>query len=246
MSAPRPSRGAAGAGSGGGHAGDLLVGGVLGVVLSAACAAFPGALTSDTVSAHLLGYGARGLLAVALLWLPRRLEPHGDLLGTGPGRRLRPALQGAAAYAFLFPLILGAGWLNDELQSPERRHEQQATLDLVEGVADQPLLLAALVAGVVLVIPLVEETVFRGWLQGGLTGVLEQVAAPRAARAVAVLAAGVAFTLVHEPFTWLVIFPVGLVLGVLYAVTRSLWTCVVFHAAHNAVVLSCFLAGWEL
>ena len=94
----------------------------------------------------------------------------------------------------------------------------------------------ALIMGLVLatVVPLFEEVLFRGWVQNGLKGCLLRVLGGRSAAFCSVIGAATLFTLVHPPYTWVVIMSLGLIVGVLYHLTHSLWAVATFHACHNA------------
>jgi membrane protease YdiL (CAAX protease family) len=79
--------------------------------------------------------------------------------------------------------------------------------------------------------PIVEELVYRGLIQGGLS--------PRLGATRALVFAAVWFTLVHlHPVEFPGLFAFALVLGWCYAKTRSLGLAVVAHIAFNAAGLS--------
>jgi membrane protease YdiL (CAAX protease family) len=88
----------------------------------------------------------------------------------------------------------------------------------------------------VLVAPFFEELVFRGFLFQGLArswGVVPGL-----------IVSAALFAIVHgEPWSFIELFEVALVLGALYYLTRSLWTSIAFHAVFNGVSV---LAWWFL
>lgn len=87
-----------------------------------------------------------------------------------------------------------------------------------------------LVALVVFGAPIVEELVYRGMIQGGLS--------PRIGATRALMLAAVWFTLVHlHPVEFPGLFAFALVLGWCYARTRTLGLAVVTHIAFNAAGL---------
>jgi membrane protease YdiL (CAAX protease family) len=91
--------------------------------------------------------------------------------------------------------------------------------------------LAVLVALVVFGAPIIEELVYRGMIQGGLS--------PRVGATRALVLVAVWFTLVHlHPVEFPGLFAFALVLGWCFAKTRTLGLAVVTHIAFNAAGLS--------
>jgi len=109
------------------------------------------------------------------------------------------------------------------------------SLPITEYFRDRPsaLLLAAFA---VLVAPIMEEIVFRGFLFPGLARWLGAVPS--------ILITASAFTLLHGSqlgYSWaplLLIFVVGMVLTVTRAVTKSVATCVIIHMAYNFALMA--------
>lgn len=102
----------------------------------------------------------------------------------------------------------------------------------VQAIADDPHLpLWAVALIVVAVVPLVEEVLFRGVVQGGLVAVI--------GFGPAILVAAFLFGLAHAYASAYIVavIPVGIVLGWLYARTQSLGPPIAAHALNNAVVL---------
>jgi membrane protease YdiL (CAAX protease family) len=81
--------------------------------------------------------------------------------------------------------------------------------------------------------PIAEEIFFRGWLQNTIAGELPQ---PR--RWLAPVLVALAFASVRAPMSFVPIFVLGIVTGVLYARTRSVGPAIAAHAAHVAVSLA--------
>ncbi|KAA3607164.1 MAG: CPBP family intramembrane metalloprotease [Planctomycetota bacterium] len=79
--------------------------------------------------------------------------------------------------------------------------------------------------------PLVEEVLFRGYLQGALSR-----RADFGARR-ALLFSTAAFTLGHDPAVWPPVFGLGLLFGWLYWQGGGLWATVAVHALHNGLAL---------
>jgi membrane protease YdiL (CAAX protease family) len=109
------------------------------------------------------------------------------------------------------------------------------SLPITEYFRDRPsaLLLAAFA---VLVAPIMEEIVFRGFLFPGLARWLGAVPS--------ILITASAFTLLHGSqlgYSWaplLLIFVVGMVLTVTRVVTKSVATCVIIHMAYNFALMA--------
>ena len=78
-----------------------------------------------------------------------------------------------------------------------------------------------------MLVPLVEETLHRGLLQSAL---MHAGALP------AILISASIFTVFHPPSSYGFVFFMGLVLGVQFWVTGSLWTTVTTHATYNGLI----------
>ncbi len=96
-----------------------------------------------------------------------------------------------------------------------------------------PAIVGAFLA-VALTVPLAEELLFRGMLQ--------RLAARRWGDTAGVLLGALLFAILHlEPWYLLGLFGVGLLLGWVWAITRSLTACAVAHGLHNAAALTMML-----
>ena len=88
----------------------------------------------------------------------------------------------------------------------------------------------------VLVTPLSEEILFRGFV---LRGLLQNIGTGPA-----VVATAVVFSALHlDPGTAIPIFFTGLALGWVYVKTRSLWPCIAAHGGQNLIALLVVEAG---
>lgn len=76
-------------------------------------------------------------------------------------------------------------------------------------------------------IPLLEETVHRGFLQSAFV---------RSGAVPAILISAMIFTVFHPPSSYGFVFCMGLVLGVQFWVTGSLWTTMITHATYNGLI----------
>jgi membrane protease YdiL (CAAX protease family) len=89
-----------------------------------------------------------------------------------------------------------------------------------------PFELAVIILGVVIAAPLCEETFFRGLLQSGLH---EKLSAP-----LAIVTAGWVFSFFHlDPIGFLARWELGILFGVLFWRTGSLWPGIFVHLANN-------------
>lgn len=106
---------------------------------------------------------------------------------------------------------------------------------IFEGLA--PWELWAVIGGVTLAAPFCEEYFFRGVLQQGL-------ARRSGAQARALVITSVIFSLFHlDPVGFVGRLELGLLFGLLYLRTGSLWAPIGAHMANNAVSAALFLAG---
>ena len=76
-------------------------------------------------------------------------------------------------------------------------------------------------------VPVIEEVVHRGFVQSALY---------RYGPATAIVGAAAVFTVLHPPGSWGFVFSAGLMLGVQYHITKSLWSSLISHATINALI----------
>ena len=84
----------------------------------------------------------------------------------------------------------------------------------------------------VLLVPPAEEYFFRGWLQPAIAVELTE-----ARRAWVIPLSAAAFALAHLGTYGMPQFVLGLLTGVLFSYTGSIWPGTIAHAAHNAVLI---------
>lgn len=138
--------------------------------------------------------------------------------------------QGIKQYAIILPLIMLAGFVINLIsscygQAPEMQ-------DVVRWVLEEKSLfiLASLIFFGVIVAPIIEEIMFRGFLQPALKNSFG------GRYAIAVTAA--LFAAVHmDMFAFLQIFILGMLLGYLYEKTQTLIASIVVHILHNSLTL---------
>ena len=96
-------------------------------------------------------------------------------------------------------------------------------------------------AGLVWIIwvPVTEEFVHRGVIQGALS---------RKGPYFAIFTSSLLFALVHNPDNFVWVFIVGVVLGLLYWTTRSIWVPIVSHATYDGLIILddlCLQLNWN-
>ncbi|MBI3961428.1 MAG: CPBP family intramembrane metalloprotease [Deinococcus sp.] len=172
--------------------------------------------------------GVTSLVLVYLLLLAHRPRPELLRLALPSGRQMLAAvafgLAALAGQAALGTLLLVL--FPDLARHPEMLGTE--TRDLLAGV---PLVQRVLVAA--LLVPALEELLFRGYLQGRLGG-----------RWRAVLPVSVVFALLHPGLLstpYIFLFSLGL--GYMVEGSSSVWTAVLGHVVNNGVVLAIGAAG---
>jgi membrane protease YdiL (CAAX protease family) len=166
-----------------------------------------------------------------VLWLAL-----GRLLDMPPGEQgeasLLALVQGVAATAPLFPVLF---WISRSRFGPVRRMMKEVNevlVPLLAGLTAADYALIALLAGIG------EEGVFRGIIQGGLSGVMPEPAA--------LLLAAALFGVLHfiTPAYAVLAGLLGLYMGVLYLVTGNLLVPIVVHSLYDFVALL-YLVRWR-
>lgn len=180
-----------------------------------------GSLTRVTAAvAAYVGAGIAALLAVTLPW--RELLP-----AAGWQRKAKlAALRGLGGWAVLVPFVVAAGLLNRRLlpdQSPI-----SPLMTSLSGIHN-PVAIALLLGMIVLLAPIVEETLFRGILHGGLRRHWRMWPAA--------LVSGLLFAAMHmQPGALLPLFALGTGFAILYERSGgSLVAPMTAHAVFNAV-----------
>lgn len=140
-------------------------------------------------------------------------------------------LYGLCQASFWGPLALVCSGIMRQLMPPEAIHPAQSFFVTPHPLADWLLLIYA----VVVLAPVSEELVFRGILQSWLSRRVPPWAA--------IGASALLFGMAHSS-TWpdpIALTLLGVGLGVTYQKSRSLWSCISFHAVFNAFGVA---AGW--
>ena len=164
--------------------------------------------------------------AYAVYLIRSRFNQGPEVIGW-TGRNLwRNVGVGIVGYVCMLPLVVVAGTVSSQIarfvEQPVRPNP--AITILAESGSLWAVLLLAVVAG--LIIPIIEEFLFRGVLYGALRKRL----GPAASIAISALV----FSAFHlNLFFLLPIFVIGAVLAFVFEKTRSLVTCSVIHIIHN-------------
>lgn len=161
--------------------------------------------------------------------LARRKDPRGiGALGWSGDHVLRAATLGAFAYALALPALIGATllwpWLFERLGGTWT--PQQAAVEIPKLMGDE---LALAIFLVCIVQPLLEELLFRSFLQP----LLVQNLGDRGGVALA----AVLFAALHGASAFLPVLVLALVLGMLMLRTQRLIASWFVHALHNGLVL---------
>ncbi len=168
-----------------------------------------------------------GAMVFVRMFLSGRKEALGLKNGSVKNLLLAPVVAYLVVLAIQFALD-GAG-LFDWLQEVTNAPKEQSIVTVLRQSSDVPLIVTiCFSAGVIA--PLVEETVFRGYLYPILkkyTGVW-----------FALISSSLLFGIIHVspvPFIPLAIF--GAVLALLYEYTKTLWAPIIAHAIFNITTL---------
>ena len=178
------------------------------------------------------------LIGVTILYWASRRDPRGVAsLGLRSGGNVRASLFGVAAYVMIGPAIIGASWAWPWLL--ERIGGQFEPQQFALGFAEQAgagLAFAALLA--VVVVPFLEELVFRGFLQPLLI--------QRMSTAQGIAVTSMIFALMHGPSSFLPIFALSLVLGIVKFRTGSLTAAWAVHGVHNGIMVAMLILSGAL
>ncbi len=184
----------------------------------------PGVLTSLYLSEAILAAPA----LLALLFAIRHAPDGLASMGLRSSGNLRAVAAGALAFLVLFPALLGwyftwpviAGWLGQDMPA-------QGVLTDIQGLGGAALVQAVFVA--VVLGPLLEEMVFRGFLQPFLVN--------RLGTAGGLATTAFVFALLHGAHFVAPLFAIGLLLGVIQLRTGRLAAAWAVHGLHNGITL---------
>ncbi len=151
-------------------------------------------------------------------------------LGLSPVNMSHNVRQGVIRYLITLPLIILAGYIVNIVSSyygitPEMQ-------DVVQWVLDEKssLVLACLMFFGIIIAPIIEEILFRGFLLPALKKSL--------GGRYAIIVSAALFAAVHiDVFAFMQIFILGLLLGHLYEKTKTLAASIIVHITHNLLTL---------
>lgn len=205
----------------------LLVAAFVGVV---ALVAAPLAIPGDGVLSELYrSMLVLGSVAGFAAWLARKLQPEGvRAFGFEAGRHARSIATAFCVYACLLPFVVGLERVWPTIMRWIELEPAAATLLERILVLEGAVLFQAVVV-CVLFGPLLEEVVFRGFLQP----LLVQNFGERGGIAIT----SIAFAVLHPAEAWLPLFGLSCVLGGIQLRTQRLTAAWAVHGVHNALVL---------
>lgn len=147
--------------------------------------------------------------------------------GLGGGRSIHAGKIGLLSWVISVPLIFGTAliwpWLLGLSPIPYEPQLWGSQLESLDGVAE----VAGALLFVTLIIPVLEELVFRGLLQPITTGLFGAPAG--------ILVTALIFALLHGVGAFLPILTLALVMGIVMHRTGRLASVVAIHVAHNGV-----------
>lgn len=177
---------------------------------------------------------------LALFVMRKRMGPaaHSPLriLGLGQRLRLSAALHGVAGYSVLVATLALLALLVHWAGLDYLPVAAQSATDLLQQARGAPEMAIYFVL-ICLAAPLLEETIFRGFIYAGLR--------QRFGPAFAILLSALVFGGAHVTLAlggMLAIGLVGVLLAYLYERTRVLWPSIVAHALHNVLVFAIIVA----
>jgi membrane protease YdiL (CAAX protease family) len=194
--------------------------------------AVPADLPLRGMYAALLGLGAASAVALSSA---RRLQPEGwRALGIAHGMHARGLLAAVLCLLAFLPLVFGANLVWSWIEAQRTgAHEPQAVLQHVLSLHGSQLALA--IAYAVVLGPLLEELVFRAFLQP----LLVQNFGDRGG----LVLTAILFMALHPASVYLGVLALGLLLGGLMLRTQSLLAVWGAHALHNGLMLA-LVFGW--
>jgi len=202
-------------------------------------------------------YGMKTAAILGVLWWGRRYYPAWSTKGLGIG--LVFGLVGGVAWIVLctwnlenslLPAVLGTlgEWLNmpslADWLKPGSRVGYNPFVELSPAAAWTFTLIR--LVGLVIVVPIMEELFWRGFLNRIIIDENWQKVAWGRITSISLAIVTVAFVAVHAEWTAALVWGLGIMF--VYWYTRNLWACVVAHAASNAVLGYYILAHqqWHL
>lgn len=225
----------------------LVYGLLLPLVANQASLAFPTQsdprLTGWLSVFTILSAGAALLLFMLCIGKRRRRGiyfPDGNGLNAASERIYKPFLRGAASWLLCYPVAASVGQVIAILLYIffHYTETEQSVVHYLKQIRSFPILFPSMIFCLIAIIPIIEETIFRGFLQTWLKGHL--------GRKWAILLTAVIFSLFHfAPAQGMgnieivcSLFILALFLGLLYERMRSLWASIGLHMVFNGVSIA--------
>jgi uncharacterized protein len=177
---------------------------------------------------------ASGTLLLGLIWLNLRKENRIDRIGLSASAGNATArLLGLGI--LLIAATYGVNYLYQTYVFPGV--ELQGDIDkLLKSIPATPFNFVAKVAAIVVIAPVIEEVLFRGYLQNALMRHMPPFAA--------IVVAALAFGAIHfQPYALLPLALLGAAFGYIYHRTGSLYANILLHAGNNAIALGVLTAS---
>jgi uncharacterized protein len=168
-------------------------------------------------------------LTILLVWFNIKKDGRADKIGLFAPSKI-PLAQTLGLGVALLALSYGLTWLYSTYVIPgvDMQGEIKA---LLAALPKTPIYFLLQFVAVAVAAPIVEELLFRGYLQTSLT---TRFGAP-----VAILLASLLFALVHmQPYAIPALMLIGLTFGYLYHRTGSLKVNIALHVVNNALALA--------
>ena len=188
--------------------------------------------SEDTLASFEL-YGIEAITYVGAFCIPLASIWFFGMRKYGVSWRTMGLRRPSAIHLFLLvPLVYGVGrgfeegytWIVSSLGTEALIPKQEYVEEMFEEAIFKPLLYF----DIVVITPIVEEIVFRGFLLAGLTLALGNIRG--------MIISSALFTVVHWDFDIMpIIFVSGMLTAWLYMRTGSLWPPIALHAVNNAI-----------
>ena len=190
---------------------------------------------SEPATFGVLASGQNVVIVLLCVYAARLRTGTSFFLSARPARSIRRAFAyGLKALLITAPFVFGADFLSGkalDLLKVDKPLNPAISLFFQAPLSHVWILLLA----VVVMAPLGEELLFRGFLYPSLEGRLGKMGG--------IIVTGVIFAVVHlNPYDLLPLLVLGIGLTYTYSRTRSLGACMVFHGLHNALTAMSVLA----
>jgi membrane protease YdiL (CAAX protease family) len=187
---------------------------------------------TNSIAMVVISLGMLALTAgvhAAMRW--RHIEPVG-VAGRLIPRAIVPALL---ASIFAIPITYRVSTASVRLWELVGADHASAHAMLTEmRDSPDPIYVAMLVLQAVVLVPILEELIFRGHLQ---TAIDRAIGRP----GVAIIVPSAVFAMIHDWWSMPAIFALSVMMGVVYHRTQNLWAAILVHAGFNGLTTTLFL-----